>query len=52
MSSPDGLYLARGIVEAHGGRSEAASAGHGHDALFRVTLLMAGPSATGGDEGT
>jgi signal transduction histidine kinase len=47
-----GLYLARGIVEAHGGRIEAASAGHGHGALFRVTLLIAGPSATGGDEGT
>lgn len=33
-----GLALARSLVEAHGGRLEAHSAGLGHGARFRVTL--------------
>ena len=33
-----GLYLCRGIIEAHGGRLWAASEGAGHGATFQFTL--------------
>jgi signal transduction histidine kinase len=33
-----GLYLSRGIIEAHGGRLWAASEGAGHGATFQFTL--------------
>jgi PAS domain S-box-containing protein len=41
-----GLYVCRGIVEAHGGRVEASSPGLGRGATFRFVLPVAGP---GGD---
>ena len=37
-----GLTVVRAIVEAHGGRVVAASAGIGHGSEFVVTLPMAG----------
>lgn len=38
-----GLYICRGIVESHGGRIWAASAGKGQGATFRFTLPIEPP---------
>lgn len=39
-----GLYISRGIVQQHGGRLDATSAGPGHGACFRFTVpVAAGP---------
>jgi signal transduction histidine kinase len=38
-----GLFVAREIAEAHGGRLEASSPGRGRGATFRLTLPGAGP---------
>ncbi len=41
-----GLTLVKRLVELHGGKVEASSAGHGHGSEFRVTLpLVASPRA-------
>jgi CheY-like chemotaxis protein/nitrogen-specific signal transduction histidine kinase len=40
-----GLALVRGIVELHGGRAEARSAGRGSGSEFRVTLPLASAGA-------
>jgi two-component system, sensor histidine kinase len=42
-----GLYLARLLVESHGGRIGATSAGPGHGATFTITLPRAQPPAEG-----
>lgn len=42
-----GLYISRGIVEAHGGRMWAASPGEGQGATFRFTLPVAPPGLAG-----
>ena len=39
-----GLALCRGLVEAHGGRIRAESAGPGHGTTFRFTVPVAGES--------
>lgn len=35
-----GLYICRGLIEAHGGTIQAISAGHGHGSTFRFTLPL------------
>jgi len=40
-----GLTLARALVELHGGRLEASSAGRGHGSEFVISLPLAGPIA-------
>lgn len=44
-----GLYIVKGIVEAHGGKASAESAGQGAGATFSITLPLAQAPATGGD---
>ncbi len=39
-----GLYLVRGIVEAHGGTIQAESPGRGQGATFRVVIPRAVPA--------
>jgi signal transduction histidine kinase len=39
-----GLYISRGIVQAHGGRIEAASEGLGEGSTFTVTLPLGRPA--------
>jgi signal transduction histidine kinase len=46
-----GLYLCRGIVEAHGGRIWAESPGVGQGSTFTVELPRALPEAEGGADG-
>jgi PAS domain S-box-containing protein len=41
-----GLYIARQIVEAHGGSISGHSEGHGRGATFTVTIPLANPSST------
>jgi two-component system, LuxR family, sensor kinase FixL len=41
-----GLYVSRGIVNAHGGSISAESEGPGKGAVFRVVLPRAGPPAS------
>jgi PAS domain S-box-containing protein len=43
-----GLYVCRGIVEAHGGRIECSSPGPGRGATFRFFLPVAGPDDSRG----
>ena len=43
-----GLYLCRGIIEAHGGRLWAESAGTGQGATFQFTLPRRAPAAARG----
>ena len=45
-----GLYLCRGIIEAHGGRLWAASQGAGHGATFQFTLPSHAPAAASGQD--
>lgn len=40
-----GLYICRGIVEAHGGRIWAESPGEGQGAIFQFTLPLAPPES-------
>ena len=42
-----GLAICRGLVEAHGGRIRAESAGPGRGARFTFTLLVAGDAVAG-----
>lgn len=39
-----GLYIVKGIVEAHGGRASAESAGEGTGATFTISLPLAQPA--------
>lgn len=42
-----GLFISRGIVERHGGRIWAESAGHGQGSTFGFSLPLASPQAAG-----
>jgi len=45
-----GLYICRGIVEAHGGEVAAHSAGRGHGTTMTVLLPLAGPLTRSSDD--
>ncbi|MCC7366944.1 MAG: response regulator [Chloroflexi bacterium] len=44
-----GLYIAKQLVELHGGRIWAESPGRGHGSTFSVELPVGGPPATGAE---
>src|SRR5690606_29602441 len=47
-----GLALTKGLVELHGGRIQASSAGPDHGSIFRVWLPVLRESVEGGSGGT